>query len=72
MNCMNCDLFIYLFIYSSWVLSTNAVQLYQYTKENIGPLKDDNGNVLTDVESMGELLNRFFCVSILKGTRWWR
>ena len=30
------------------------------TKEKIGPLKDDNGNVLTDVESMGELLNRFF------------
>ena len=30
------------------------------TKEKIGPLKDDKGNVLTDVESMGELLNRFF------------
>ena len=30
------------------------------SKEKIGPLKDDNGNVLTDVESMGELLNRFF------------
>ena len=30
------------------------------TKEKIGPLKDDSGNVLTDVESMGELLNRFF------------
>ena len=30
------------------------------SKEKIGPLKDDNGDVLTDVESMGELLNRFF------------
>ena len=30
------------------------------TKEKIGPLKDDNGDVLTDVGSMGELLNRFF------------
>ena len=26
-------------------------------KEKICPLKDDNGSVLTDVESMGELLN---------------
>ena len=30
------------------------------TREKIGPLKDESGNVLTDVESMGELLNRFF------------
>ena len=30
------------------------------TKEKIGPIKDDNGNVLTDVESMGKLLNKFF------------
>ena len=36
-----------------------STQIYG-TKEKIGPLKDDSGNVLTDVESMGELLNRFF------------
>ena len=44
------------------------------TKEKIGPLKDDNRNVLTDVESMGELLNSFFAsaFSNLEGTRWWR
>ena len=30
------------------------------TEEKIGPLRDDKGNVLIDVESMGELLNRFF------------
>ena len=36
------------------------------TKEKIGPLKDDNGNVLTDVESMGELLNRFFSSVFLR------
>ena len=29
------------------------------TREKIGPLKDDSGNVLTEAESMGELLNRF-------------
>ena len=29
------------------------------TKERTGQLKDDNGTVLTDVENMGELLNRF-------------
>ena len=36
------------------------------TKEKISPLKDDSGNVLTDVESMGELLNRFFASVFLK------
>ena len=36
------------------------------TKEKIGPLKDDSGNVLTDVESMGELLNRFFASVLSK------
>ena len=36
------------------------------TKEKIGPLKDDNGNVLTDVESMGGLLNRFFASVFLR------
>ena len=30
------------------------------TREKIGPLKDDSGNVLTEAGSMGELLNRFF------------
>ena len=36
------------------------------TKEKIGPLKDDNGNVLTDVESLGELLNKFFVSVFLR------
>ena len=47
-------------------IKNDSKSFYRYvkskvgTKEKIGSLKDDNGNVLTDVESMGELLNRFF------------
>ena len=47
-------------------IEKNSKSFYRYvkskvgTKEKIGPLKDYSGNVLTDVESMGELLNRFF------------
>jgi len=35
-------------------------------KEKIGPLKDDKCNELTDVESMGELLNlnKFFVLDL--------
>ena len=37
-------------------------------KDKIGPLKDNEGNLLTSNEDMSELLNRFFCISIYTGT----
>ena len=42
-------------------------------KDKIGPLKDNDGNLLTSNEDMSELLNSFFYIGVYTGTgsgRW--
>ena len=36
------------------------------TKDKVGPLNDNNGNVATETDEMCEILNNFFCFVLTK------